>query len=76
MIDFHMCIFINIGNIFVPNIFHICFSPFGFSIIKTYDGNSGVTHYLPTQNVIHKIILLPNATNPTRIAILQNKHTK
>ena len=68
--------FININNIFVPNIFHICFNPFGFSIIKTYDGNSGVTYYLPIQNVIHKIISLSNAVNPTRIVVLKNKHTK
>ena len=45
--------------------FHICFSHFDFSIIKTYDGNSGVTHYLPTQNVIHKIISLPKLSFKT-----------
>ena len=58
------------NNNFIPNIFHIFFSPFCFSIIKTYDENSEITHYLPTKNVIHKIILLPNATNRICIVVL------
>ena len=36
-----------------------------FSIIKAYDGNSGITHYLPTQDVIHKIISLPKLSYKT-----------
>ena len=44
---------------------HICLSTFSFSIIKTYDENSGVTNYLYTQNVIHKIISLPKLSYKT-----------
>ena len=55
----------SVNNSFVPNIFHICFSHFDFFITKTDDENSRFRHYLPTQNVIYKIISLPKLSYKT-----------